>query len=50
MLCSRATTVRIRLYVDNPRLGPAIAVFGVPRLRLRGGTEAVAFDYDLTGA
>jgi predicted GH43/DUF377 family glycosyl hydrolase len=41
---------RIRLYVDNLRLAPAIAVFGVPRLRLRGGTDAVAFDYDLSGA
>ncbi len=41
---------RIRLYVDNPRLAPAIAMFGVPKVRLRGGTDAVDFDYDLTNA
>lgn len=39
---------RIRLYVDNLRLAPAIAIFGVPKLVLRSAADAVAFDCDLS--
>jgi len=41
---------RIRLYVDNLRLAPAIAIFGVPRLVLRSATDAAALDRDLSAS
>ncbi len=37
----------IRLYVADPGLAPAIAVFGVPKLALRRLAEATEFDHDL---
>jgi len=38
----------IRLYVPDLGLGPAIAVFGVPKLALRRLAEASEFDHDLS--
>jgi predicted GH43/DUF377 family glycosyl hydrolase len=39
---------RIRLYVDDLGLAPAIAAFGVPKLALRSLAEATEFDCDLS--
>ena len=38
---------RIRLYVENLRLAPAIAVFGVPKLALHSTADALDVDRDL---